>query len=260
VQAGLDENGRPAAWMMRIAGSELALEGIEMPYAVRALHEEHVAVESLLPTGYWRSVGASNNAFAIESFVDELASRAEQDPLDYRLRLLARAPRHAAVLRCAGERAGWGSPLKPGSGRGIAVYESFGSVVAQVVEASVAQDAIRVGRVVCAIDCGTVVLPDAVHAQLEGSIAFGLSAALKEEVRVASGRVQQATFADYPILTLAEMPAVETYILESDADPGGVGEPAVPVVAPALANAVFAATGRRLRRLPLRVGGLRAQR
>jgi len=260
VQAGLDQNGLPAAWMMRIAGSEFALEGIEMPYAVPALREEHVEVESPLPTGYWRSVGASNNAFAIECFIDELANRAGHDPLDYRLALLAKAPRHAAVLRYVGERAGWGAPLKAGSGRGLAVYESFGSVVAQVVEASIVQEAIRVERVVCAIDCGTVVLPDAVHAQLEGSIAFGLSAALKEEIRLASGRVQQASFEDYPILTLAEMPAVETYILESGAEPGGVGEPAVPVVAPALANAVFAATGRRLRRLPLRPLASRAPR
>ena len=257
IMASLDENGRPAAWMMRIAGSEFALEGIEVPYAVQALREEHVKIESPLPTGYWRSVGASNNAFAIECFIDEMAIRAGRDPLEYRLALLAKAPRHAAVLRYAGERAGWGAPLKAGSARGLAVYESFGSVVAQVVEASIVQEAIRVERVVCAIDCGTAVLPDAVHAQLEGSIAFGLSAALKEEIRVASGRVRQASFEDYPILTLAEMPRVETYILESSAEPAGVGEPAVPIVAPALANAVFAATGRRLRRLPLRLGTAR---
>ena len=257
IMASLDENGRPAAWMMRIAGSEFALEGIEVPYAVQALREEHVKIESPLPTGYWRSVGASNNAFAIECFIDEIAIRAGRDPLEYRLALLAKAPRHAAVLRYAGERAGWGAPLKAGSARGLAVYESFGSVVAQVVEASIVQEAIRVERVVCAIDCGTAVLPDAVHAQLEGSIAFGLSAALKEEIRVASGRVRQASFEDYPILTLAEMPRVETYILESSAEPAGVGEPAVPIVAPALANAVFAATGRRLRRLPLRLGTAR---
>jgi isoquinoline 1-oxidoreductase beta subunit len=251
-QASLGSNGLPAAWVVRIAGSELALDGIEMPYAVRALREEHVEVESPLPTGYWRSVGASNNAFGVECFIDELANRARHDPLEYRLAMLEKCPRHTAVLRCAAERAGWRAPLRAGSGRGIAVYESFGAIVAQVIEASVAQGAIRVESVVCAIDCGVVVLPDAVRAQLEGSIAFGLSAALKEEIHVASGRVQQASFEDYPILTLAEMPRVETCILESNAEPGGVGEPAVPVVAPALANAVFAASGRRLRRLPLR--------
>ena len=258
ITASLDANGAPQTWMMRVAGSENALEGVEVAYAVPRLREEHVAVESPLPTGYWRSVGASNNAFAIESFVDELASRAQCDPLEYRLRLLAKAPRHVAVLRHAAERAGWGTPLKAGSGRGIAVYESFGSVVALVLEVRIVRQAIRVDRAVCAIDCGTVVLPNAVHAQLEGSVALGLSAALKEEVRVASGRVRQASFEDYPILTFGEMPAVETFILESSAEPGGVGEPAVPVVAPGLANAVFAATGRRLRRLPLRLGKSRA--
>ena len=253
LQAGLGENGLPAAWLMRVAGPELALDGIDMPYAVPRLREQHVVVASPLPTGPWRSVGASNNAFAIECFVDELAQRAGRDPLEYRLALLAKAPRHAAVLRLAAERAGWGAPIEADRGRGIAVYQSFGSVVAQVIEVSVADAAPRVLRVVCAIDCGTAVLPDAVHAQLEGSVALGLSAALKEEIRIASGRVRQASFTDYPILSFAEMPAVETHILESTAEPGGVGEPAVPVVAPALANAIFAAIGRRLRRLPLRL-------
>lgn len=252
LKASLDEDGRPEAWLIRIAGSEFTLEGIEVPYEVPALREEHVEIESPVPVGYWRSVGASNNAFGIECFVDELACRAGKDPLDYRLDLLAGAPRHTAVLRHAAERAGWGAPLEPGHGRGVAVYESFGAIVALVIEAGIVEGAIRVGRAVCAIDCGTIVLPDAVHAQLEGSIAFGLSAALEEEVRISSDRVRQASFRDYPILTFAGMPQVETHILESDAEPGGVGEPAVPVVAPALANALFAATGRRWRRLPLR--------
>lgn len=257
LRAALGADGLPQAWEMRIAGPENALEGVEVPYAVPALREEHVRVASPLRTGYWRAVGATNNAFAIECFVDELAHRARRDPLEYRLALLARAPRHAAVLRLAAERAGWGTPLAPGRGRGIALYESFGSVVAQVVEASCAGGAIRAERVVCAMDCGTAVLPDAVRAQLEGGIAFGLSAALKERVRIRRGRVVQSSFKDYPILTFAEMPQVETVLVDSAADPAGVGEPAVPVVAPALANAVFAATGQRLRRLPLR---LRARR
>ena len=253
LRASLDEQGLPAAWLTRVAGPELALDGIHVPYMVRALREEHVEVASPLPTGPWRSVGASNNAFAIESFVDELAHRAGRDPLEYRLALLVKAPRHAVVLERAAREAGWGARLAPGRGRGIAVYESFGSVVAQVIEASVGPGTIRAEEVVCAIDCGTAVLPDAIHAQLEGSIALGLSAALKEEIRVAAGQVRQASFSDYPIMALDEMPAVETHIVESTAEPGGVGEPAVPVVAPALANAVFAASGRRLRRLPLRL-------
>jgi isoquinoline 1-oxidoreductase beta subunit len=252
LQASLGTDGLPAEWRIRVAGPELALDGVHSPYAV-PLGEARVEVRSPLPTGAWRSVGASNNAFAIECFVDELAARAGRDPLEYRLALLAKAPRHRAVLEQAARGADWVTPFDAGRGRGIALYESFGSIAALVIEARVEARAIRVERAVCAIDCGTAVLPDAVHAQLEGSVAFGLSAALKEEIRVGAGRVRQASFTGYPILTLAEMPAVETHIVQSDAEPGGVGEPAVPVVAPALANAVFAASGRRLRRLPLRL-------
>lgn len=252
LQAALAADGTPAAWFMRIAGSELALDGIHVPYRVANYRQEHAAVDSPLPTGAWRSVGASNNAFAIECFVDELAQRAARDPLEYRLVLLDAAPRHAAVLRAAAERAGWGGTLPAGHGRGVAVYESFGSVVAQVAEVVVAEGGLRVERVVCAIDCGIAVAPDAVRAQLEGSVALGLSAALKEEIRVSAGRVAQASFADYPILTIAEMPRVEVHIVPSDAPPGGVGEPGVPVIAPAVANALYAVSGQRLRRLPLR--------
>ncbi len=249
----LDGSGRPSAWFMRIAGSELALDGIHMPYAIPHYVEEHSAVSSPLPTGPWRSVGASNNAFVIEGFIDELAHRAGCDPFEFRLALLKDAPRHRAVLEHAVRCAGWGAPLAGGLGRGIAVYQSFGSVVAQVAEVRIIGRQIKVERVVCVIDCGIAVDPDAVRAQLEGGIAFGLSAALHEEIRIASGRVQQGSFKDYPILTLTEMPRVEAHILEADAPPGGVGEPAVPVIAPAVANAVFSATGQRLRRLPLRL-------
>jgi isoquinoline 1-oxidoreductase beta subunit len=271
LSAALDEAGSPQALLLRVAGPELALEGIDIPYAIANLREEHVEVESSVPTGAWRSVGASNNAFAVECFIDELAHAAGRDPLAFRLALLPQAARHRAVLEHIATAAGWGAPLAPAHGRGIAdgiearaaqqgrcgrglaVYHCFGSVAAQVAEVSVDSDnQIRVSRVVCTIDCGRVVNPDTVRAQIEGSIALGLSAALKEEVRIARGRVQQATFADYPILTLAEMPEVEVHILPSEAPPGGVGEPGVPVIAPAVANAVYAATGRRLRALPLR--------
>jgi isoquinoline 1-oxidoreductase beta subunit len=253
LQACLDKRGLPAAWSMRLAGPAAALDGVHLPYAIPHVREEHVEVASAVPTGAWRSVGASNNAFVIECFVDELAHAAARDPLEYRLALLDDAPRHRAVLELAARQAGWGGPLARGRGRGVTVYESFGAVVAQVAEVSVAGGAIRVERVVCAIDCGIAVTPDAVRAQLEGSVAFGLSAALHEAIRIEGGRVQQASFRDYPLLTLAEMPAVEVHILPSRRAPGGVGEPGVPVIAPAVANAVFAATGQRLRRLPLRL-------
>jgi isoquinoline 1-oxidoreductase beta subunit len=253
LSAALDEAGSPQALALRIAGPELALEGIDVPYAIAGVREEHVEVESPVPTGAWRSVGASNNAFAVECFIDELAHVAGRDPLAYRLALLPRAARHRAVLEHVAAAAGWQAPLAPGHGRGLAAYQCFGSVAAQVAEVTVDSDKrIQVSRVVCAIDCGRVVNPDTVRAQIEGSIALGLSAALKEEVRISQGRVQQTTFADYPILTLGEMPEVEVHILPSDAPPGGVGEPGVPVIAPAVANAVYAATGRRLRALPLR--------
>jgi isoquinoline 1-oxidoreductase beta subunit len=254
LQACLDRHGLPAAWFMRVGGPELALDGTDLPYAIPHMREEHVETVSPVPTGPWRSVGASNNAFAIECFIDELAYIAGHDPLAYRLALLDDEPRHRAVLELAAKKACWGGPLSPGHGRGVAVYRSFDSVVAQVVEVSVAGGAIRVERVVCAIDCGIAVTPDAVRAQLEGGIAFGLSAALHEEIRIDEGRVQQASLQDYPLLTLAEMPQVEVHIVPSQAAPGGVGEPGVPVIAPAVANAVFALTGQRLRRLPMRLG------
>jgi len=253
LQASLDRSGRPAAWLIRLAGAEAALEGVDIPYGIPHLREEHLEVASVLPTGAWRSVGASNNAFAVECFVDELAVAAGCDPLDYRLSLLNDAPRHQAVLELAAAKSGWGTPLGSGQGRGVAVYRSFDGVVAQVAEVDTTDGAIRVNRVTCAIDCGVAVLPDAVCAQMEGAVAFGLSAALHEAIRVEAGRVVQASFQDYPLLTLAEMPQVEVHIVPSTASPGGVGEPGVPVVAPAVANAVFAASGQRLRRLPLRL-------
>jgi isoquinoline 1-oxidoreductase beta subunit len=253
LAATLDAEGCPSAWFMRIAGSELVLEGIQVPYAIPNVREEHVEVESAIPTGPWRSVGASQNAFAIECFLDELAHAAGRDPFEYRRRLLQDAPRERAVLELAAEKSGWGTLLPAGCGRGIALYRCFGSIVAQVAEVAVANDTIKVERVVCVIDCGIAVNPDSVRAQMEGAIAFGLSAALMEKIYIERGRVTQTSFADYPILTLAEMPEVIVHIIESDATPGGVGEPGVPVIAPAVANAVFAATGRRLHQLPLRL-------
>jgi isoquinoline 1-oxidoreductase beta subunit len=256
LRAALDADGWPLAWFQRSAGPAVAGEAhAELPYAVPKLRTEFVEVDSPLPAGAWRSVGAGQNAFAVESFVDELAHAAGRDAFEYRRALLREAPRHRGVLELAAEAAGWGDPAPAGRHRGIAVYRSFGSYVAEVAEVSVDGSEVRVHRVVCAIDCGRVVNPDTIRAQIEGGVAFGLSAALMEAVVIEQGRVTQATFQDYPILTLAEMPDVEVHIVASDEAPGGVGEPGVPPIAPAVANAVAAATGIRLRALPLRVAG-----
>lgn len=256
VRAAL-RNGKPVAWLQRIVGPALALEGNDVPYAIANMRVEHVRSDPGVPTGYWRSVGASQNAFVVESFVDELAHAAGADPIAFRRQLLARSPRHRGVLELAAEKANWDAPLAANEGRGVAIYYSFGSWVAHIaaVRASPA-GGLRVNRIVSAIDCGTVVNPDTVVAQVEGAVAFGLSAALKEEIRIERGRVVQANFEDYPILTLAETPEIEVHIVPSREAPGGVGEPAVPPVAAAVANAVFAATKKRLRALPLRLGSV----
>jgi isoquinoline 1-oxidoreductase beta subunit len=253
LRAVLDDDGRPLVWWQRTAGPSLALDGIEIAYDIPHVLEARVEVPSPVPSGAWRAVGPGQNAFVVEGFVDELAAAASQDPYAYRRALLAGSPRHRAVLDLAAERADWGHPPLAGRGRGIAVYRSFGTWVAQVAEVAVASDRIRVHRVVCAIDCGTVVNPDTLAAQVEGAVAMGCSAALVEAVVIQDGRVRQSTFADYRILTYVQMPLVEVHIVPSAEPPGGVGEPGLLPVAPAIANAVFAATGRRLRALPLRL-------
>jgi isoquinoline 1-oxidoreductase beta subunit len=202
---------------------------------------------------WWRSVGHTHTAFAMECVIDELAHAAGQDPLAYRRRLLKDHPHHLGVLNLAAERAGWGKPLPAGRFRGLAVHESFNSWVAEVAEVSVAKDRIRVHRVVAAIDCGTCVNPAGVRAQVESGVVFGLTAALYGELTLANGRVQQANFDEYRMVRMNEMPRVEVHIVPSREKSGGVGEPGTPPIAPAVANAVFAATGKRLRKLPLRL-------
>jgi isoquinoline 1-oxidoreductase beta subunit len=196
-------------------------------------------------------VGNSHTAFVMESLMDELALAAGKDPVEYRRALLKEQTRHLAALDLAAEKAKWGTPVPQGHARGIAVHESFGSYVAQVAEVSVEKDVIRVHRVVCAIDCGVAVNPETVRAQMESGIAFGLGAALHSKLSFKDGRLQQSNFHDYQVLRLNEMPVVEVHIVPSTGKMGGVGEPGVPPIAPAVANAVAALTGQRLRELPL---------
>ena len=224
----------------------------ELPYAIPNVRVDVHDDLKPVPVQWWRSVGHSNTAFAVESFVDECAHAAGRDPLEYRLSLIKDSPRHVAALKLAAEKAGWGTPLPKGRARGIAVHASFGSVVAEVAEVSLENGAPRVHRVVAAIHCGTAVNPNLIAQQLESAVTYGLSAALYGEITLEGGRVQQSNFNDYEVVRHAAAPVVEAYIVPSTAPPTGVGEPGTPPIAPAVANALFALTGTRARRLPLR--------
>lgn len=227
-------------------------EGLfDLPYGIAHQRMEHVATRMGVPVGFWRSVGHSHNAFFSEGFMDEVAHAAGSDPVEFRRGLLQHAPRYRAVLDLAAQKAGWGTPLPAGVARGVALHESFGSIVAQVVEVSLEGGLPRVRRVVCAIDCGTVINPGIVAQQMESSVVFALSAALHGRIDIHEGVVQQGNFPSYPVLRLAAAPKVETWIVPSQKEPGGVGEPGVPPLAPAVANALFVLTGRRHRMLPL---------
>ena len=270
LSAALDKDGLPLAWRHEIAGPSImarvfpgaikngidntSVEGAaNLPYAIPNLHVSWVMENGSVPVGFWRSVGSSQNAYITECFLDELAAAAGKDPYEYRRALLIKHPRHLGVLELAAQKAGWGTPLSAGRSRGIAVAEAFGSFCAQVAEVSVEQGQVRVHRVVCAIDCGQVVNPDTVVAQMESGIVYGLTAALKGEITVKNGRVEQGNFNDYPLLRFDEMPEIEVHIVASREHPGGVGEPGTPPIAPAVANAVFAATGKPVRKLPIRL-------
>jgi isoquinoline 1-oxidoreductase beta subunit len=257
--------GAVPKWATRIAGplkggvDSNAIEGAqEVPYSIRNIEIAYSELETGVPVGFWRSVSHSHTAFAVESFVDELAHAAGRDPVAFRTSLLSGAPRHRRVLELAAEKAGWGSSVPEGWGRGVAVHESFGSFVAQVAEVSVEGGRIRVHRVVCAIDCGVVVHPDIVVAQMEGAIVFGLSAALSGKITIEDGRVKEGNYHDYPVLRMHEMPIIEVHLVASPLHPGGVGEPGTPPIAPAVANALFAAIGVRSRSLPLVPGAVPA--
>ena len=282
ISGGLDSEGNPVAWSQRIVGQSIAAgtafeggmvkDGIDMTsvegasnlaYAIPNLHVELHTPKLGVPVLWWRSVGHTHTAFSTEVFIDELAVAAGKDPYEFRRALLAQHPRHKGVLELAAAKAGWGKPLTPKSGvrrgRGIAVHESFNSFVAEVAEVSVKPDgSFTVDRVVCAVDCGVAVNPDQIGAQMEGGIGFALSAALRSAITFKDGRVEQSNFHDYPLLRISQMPQVEVHIVPSQAAPTGVGEPGVPPLAPAVANALFAATGKRLRKLPFETAELKA--
>ncbi len=206
-----------------------------------------------VPVGWWRSVYNSQNAFANEVFIDELAYKAGIDALKFRMNMLHNSPRHKEVLRLAAEKAGWGKSLPKGQGMGLAVHESFGSWSAQVAKVTISKDhEISVDRIVASVDCGTVINPDGVKAQMEGSIAYGLTSTLKGEITIEQGAVAQSNFHEFELLQMHEMPRVEIHIVPSSEPPGGAGEPGLPPVAPAVANAIFNATGKRIRKLPIK--------
>ena len=291
IAAGLDAQGKPIAWTHRITGSSIiarvsselfpknlrviralglgsviasvrgldidAVEGAaEPPYDLPNIRVEYVRQEPPgIPTAFWRGVGPTRSIFVVESFVDELAAAAKRDPFEYRRALLDRSPRARAVLELAAERAGWGQPLPAGTGRGrgIALLHAFGSYVAQVADVAVSkQGDVRVQRVVCAVDCGTVVNPDIVKAQMESGIVFGISGVLWGEITIKDGRVEQHNFHDYRVLRMNETPVIDVHLVTSTEAPGGVGEPGTSAVMPAVTNAIFAATGRRIRKLPVK--------
>jgi isoquinoline 1-oxidoreductase beta subunit len=271
IEAALDEKDNLIAWSHKIVCQSIfsrvfpeqvkegidpaAVEGLKnMEYEVPNIRVEYVKIENPVPVGFWRSVGSSHNAFTVESFIDEAADAAGKDPLDFRLGLLKKHQRSYRVLEVVAEKAGWGKPLKKGQGRGIAQQMSFDSYIAQVAEVSVdkSNGMIKVHRVVCAVDCGPIVNPKIITAQMTSAIIMGLSAALHEGISFAKGRVVSSNFSDYPLLRMSEIPEIEVHIVNSKDKMGGIGEPGLPPCAPAVANAVFHASGLRLRRLPMK--------
>jgi isoquinoline 1-oxidoreductase beta subunit len=265
--AGLDANGNVIAWLHRTSSSSIyaahgfgepavdgaAVEGAkELPYAIPNLQVEWARQEPGIPVGFWRSVGHSHTAFVTECFIDELAAAVGKDPFEFRRGLLEKEPRHKRVLELAATKADWSKSLPKGQGRGLAVAESFGTFVAQVAEVTVNTDGrVRVNRVVCAVDCGPYVNPNTIEAQMQGGIVYGLTAALKGEITIENGRVKQRNFHDYEMLRMNEMPRVEVHIVPSTDKMGGIGEPGTPPIAPAVVNAIYAATGKRIRKLPI---------
>ncbi len=274
VRAGIDAKGAIVGWDHVMVGKSIMIgspfeamivkDGIDAttvegasdtPYALAAYRFGVHNGREGVPVLWWRSVGHSHTAHVMEVMIDDLAHAAGADPVAYRLGLLANAPRLAGVLRLAADKAGWGAAQQKGSGLGVAVHESFGSYVAMVAQVSAAEGRVKVERIVAAVDVGVAVNPDVIRAQVEGAVGFALSSVLRNRITLKDGQVQEANFDAYEPTRISEMPKVEVHIVSSKAAPTGIGEPGVPVLAPAIANAVFAATGQRLRSLPLDLSG-----
>jgi len=269
ISAGLDANGKPIAWQHRIVGSSIlarfappavkngvdpdAVEvAADLPYDLPNQLIDYVRQEPhAIPTAFWRGVGPTRGTFVVESFIDELAAQTKTDPVKYRRDLLGKSPRALNVLNVATQAAGWGSTVPKGQGRGVSVMHAFGSFFAMVADVAVDQGEVRVNRVVCAVDCGMVVNPNTVEAQIQGGIIFAITAALYSEITIDRGRVQQSNFTDYRILRINETPTIDVHIVKSSEAPGGIGEPGTAAAQPAIANAIYAATGKRLRQLPV---------
>ena len=269
ISAGLDANGKPIAWQHRIVGSSILARfappafqhGIDpdavevasdLPYDLPNQLIDYVRQEPrTVPTAFWRGVGPTRSTFVVESFIDELAAQAKVDPVKYRRDLLGKTPRALNVLDTATQAAGWGSTVPKGQGRGVSVMHAFGSFFAMVVDLMVDQGEVTVNRVVCAVDCGMTVNPNTIEAQVQGGIIFGITAALYSEITIKDGRVEQNNFTDYRMLRIDQTPPIEVHIVKSTEAPGGIGEPGTAALAPALTNAIYAATGKRLRRLPV---------
>ena len=276
VEAGIDAEGKPLVWKHRLAGKSILIgtffekqmvkEGVDstsvegastLPYEMPNLYVDVHNMETKIPVLWWRSVGHTHTAYSTEIVIDMLAEAAGADRVAFRLDLLEKHPRLKGVLELAAKKAGWGAEMPKGWGRGVAVHESFSSFVAQVVDVSTDKDgAVKIERVVCAVDCGLVVNPDMVGAQMEGGIGYGLGHAMRAQITFKDGEVEQSNFPDYETLRISDMPKIEVHMVASDQKPTGVGEPGVPPIAPALANAIYAATGKRPFTLPMTESGI----
>jgi isoquinoline 1-oxidoreductase beta subunit len=267
LKAGIDAHGKIVGWQQRIVGQSIvagspldqgapvdptSVEGAaNLPYAIPNLQVELHTTKLGVPIQWWRSVGSTHTAYAIECFLDEIARATKQDPVELRRTLLADKPRHLAVLNAAAEKSGWGTPLPAGTARGIAIHESFNTVVAEVVEVSKRDKGFKVDRVTCVVDCGIAVNPNIIEMQMESAIIYGLSAAATGAITLKDGRVQQSNFHDYTVLRMNQVPKIEVHIMPSTNKPTGVGEPGTPPIGPAVANALSVLTGKTYRQLPL---------